>query len=206
MELILKYFPELNPSQISRFEILQRVLPKLNEKVNVISRKDIGSLEERHILHSLGIAKKFSFGPHTRVMDVGTGGGFPGIPLAILFPDSRFTLVDSIRKKIQLVEELCDALQMENVIPIHARMEDLKTKTDFVVSRAVTAFPRLHKWTLPLIRPGSSGPIPNGLISLKGGNLNEELRPFRKGVKQFPLSEWFEEPFFSSKIIVYLKK
>ena len=206
MELILRYFPELHPAQISQYEHLMRILPRLNERVNVISRKDIGALEERHILHSLAIAKKFRFDPGNQVMDVGTGGGFPGIPLAILFPETTFTLVDSIRKKILLVEELCNALKMKNVIPINGRVEDLETRSDYVVSRAVTAFPRLYRWTHPLIRPGRSGSMPNGLISLKGGDLQDELRPFLDKVKQFPLSEWFEEPFFSSKMIVYLKK
>ena len=206
MDLILKYFPELLPAQISQFEILLRTLPSLNEKVNVISRKDIGALEERHILHSLSIAKKFSFGPETKVIDVGTGGGFPGIPLAILFPETHFVLVDSIRKKILLVEELCGILNLKNVVPVNQRMEDLKMKADFVVSRAVTAFPKLHQWAIPLIRPGNNRSMPNGMISLKGGDLEEELRPFRKQVKQFPLTEWFEESFFYTKMIVYLKK
>lgn len=206
MDLILKYFPDLSPSQISRFEILLRTLPKLNQRVNVISRKDIESLEERHILHSLAIGKKFRFDPATQVMDVGTGGGFPGIPLAILFPQATFTLVDSIRKKIRLVEELCALMKLKNVIPVNQRMENLDTQADFVVSRAVTSFPRLYSWTQARIRPGLSGSMPNGLISLKGGDLEEELGPFRNRVKQFALSEWFEEPFFCSKVIVYLKK
>ena len=206
MDLILKYFPDLLPTQISRFEILMHTLPKLNEKVNVISRKDITSLEERHILHSLSIAKRFNFDPETKVIDVGTGGGFPGIPLAILFPETTFTLVDSIKKKIHLVEELCAFLDLKNVIPMNQRMEDLDTRADFVVSRAVTAFPRLYQWTHQLIRPGQSGSMPNGLISLKGGDLEEELRPFQNRVKQFPLTEWFEESFFYAKMIVYLKK
>jgi len=206
MDLILKYFPDLLPTQLSRYEILLRTLPHLNEKVNVISRKDILSLEERHILHSLSIAKKFHFDPDTRVIDVGTGGGFPGIPLAIMFPETKFTLVDSIRKKIRLVEELCAYLDLKNVIPLNLRMEDLDIKADFVVSRAVTAFPRLYQWTHKMIRPGHSGSMPNGLISLKGGDLEEELKPFQNRVKQFPLTEWFEESFFYSKMIVYLKK
>jgi 16S rRNA (guanine527-N7)-methyltransferase len=206
MDLIQKYFPKLLPAQVTQFEILLRTLPLLNEKVNVISRKDIEALEERHILHSLSIAKKFSFGPETRVIDVGTGGGFPGIPLAILFPETQFVLVDSIQKKIRLVEELCKLLDLKNASPVNQRMEDLDMKADFVVSRAVTAFPKLHQWTAPLIRPGHKRSMPNGLISLKGGDLEEELKPFRKRVKQFPLTEWFEESFFYAKMIVYLKK
>lgn len=206
MDLILKYFPDLLPSQISRYEILLRTLPGLNEKVNVISRKDIEALEERHILHSLAIARKFSFEPGTTIIDAGTGGGFPGIPLAILFPESTFTLVDSIRKKIHLVEELCAELDLKNVIALNQRMEAMDTQADFVVSRAVTAFPRLYQWTHKLIRPGHSGSMPNGLISLKGGDLKEELKGFQNRVKLFPLTEYFEESFFYTKMIVYLKK
>jgi len=206
MDLILKYFPELLPAQLSRYEILLQTLPLLNEKVNVISRKDIASLEERHILHSLSIAKKFSFHPGNKVIDVGTGGGFPGIPLAIMFPETTFTLVDSIGKKIRLVEELCGILDLKNVTPLNQRMENLDMKADFVVSRAVTAFPKLHQWTRKLISPGPSQPLSNGLISLKGGDLDEELKPFKNQVKKFPLSEWFEESFFYTKMIVYLKK
>jgi len=182
------------------------ILPGLNEEVNVISRKDIVHLEERHILHSLAIAKKFSFDPGSRVLDVGTGGGFPGIPLALLFPAADFTLVDSIGKKIRLVAELVRLLEIENVRLEHQRVEQLDMKADFVVSRAVTAFPKLVSWTGALIDPGHVHSMPNGLISLKGGELDKEIRPYRKDIELYPISGWFEEPFFSSKMIVYLKK
>lgn len=206
MELILKYFPDLSSRQIQQFRKLIHILPLLNQKVNVISRKDIDFLEERHILHSLSIAKKFSFDSHARVLDVGTGGGFPGIPLAILFPESAFTLVDSIGKKITLVEELCVALELKNVVTVNNRMEQLDLKADFVISRAVSAFPLLHRWTKKLIEPGSRQNMPNGLISLKGGDLEKELMPLKNQTMLYPLSNWFEEPFFSTKMIVYLKK
>ncbi len=206
MDLILKYFPDLTKQQIKHFESLMLLLPRLNQRVNVISRKDIEHLEERHILHSLSIAMKFQFNPTARILDVGTGGGFPGIPLALLFPEASFTLVDSIGKKVKLVEELVSELGLENVTPLNQRMELLNLKTDFVVSRAVTAFPKLYQWTKKLIVPGNDHSMPNGLISLKGGALDEELMPFQKHVECFPLSSWFEESFFSSKMIVYLKK
>ncbi len=206
MDLILKYFPDLSTRQSARFEKLLQIIPVLNEKVNIISRKDVDLLEERHVLHSLAIAKKFSFDSLTRVIDVGTGGGFPGIPLAILYPGTRFTLVDSIGKKIELVRRISEALQLENVTPVRERVENLDQKADFIVSRAVTAFPRLYRWSGKLIRPGHRNPMPNGLISLKGGDLGEELKPFGSRVEQFPVSTWFDEPFFYAKKIVYLKK
>ena len=206
MDLILKYFPELTSLQIKQFEQLILILPRLNDRVNVISRKDIVHLEERHILHSLSIAKLLSFNSRARVLDVGTGGGFPGIPLAILFPEASFTLVDSIKKKISLVSEIVEELNIKNVTPINQRMEQLNLKADFVVSRAVTAFPKLHLWTKQLIATGSGQSMPNGLISLKGGNLEQELIPFKQQVDVFPLSSWYKESFFSTKMIVYLKK
>jgi 16S rRNA (guanine527-N7)-methyltransferase len=206
MDLILKYFPELTSQQIKQFEQLMLILPRLNERVNVISRKDIAYLEERHILHSLSIAKLLRFDSNARVLDVGTGGGFPGIPLALMFPEASFTLVDSIRKKISLVSEIVEELNLKNVTPVNQRMEQLNLKADFVVSRAVTAFPKLHLWTQKLIVPGSGQSMPNGLISLKGGDLDKELMPFKQQVKVFPLSSWYEESFFSTKMIVYLKK
>ena len=141
-----------------------------------------------------------------RVLDVGTGGGFPGIPLALVFPSASFTLVDSIGKKIKLVGEMVEDLEIKNVRLVHQRMEHLDIKTDFVVSRAVTALPKLVKWTHRLLEPGEKGSMPNGLISLKGGKLEDEILPFIKDIELFPISDWFEEPFFSSKMIVYLKK
>ena len=206
MDLILKYFPDLSSRQIQQFETLLRILPRLNQKVNVISRKDIAFLEERHILHSLSIAKLLRFNSGARIIDVGTGGGFPGIPLALIFPEATFTLVDSIGKKISLVEEIVEELELKNVRLLHQRMEAMNLKADFVVSRAVTAFPKLHTWTSELIEPGTTQSMPNGLISLKGGDLDKELMPYRKHVELLPLSSWFDESFFSSKMIVYLKK
>ena len=206
MELIQKYFPDLSVLQVHQFEKLLDILPSLNRQVNVISRKDIGYLEERHILHSLSIALKFRFNSGTRIIDVGTGGGFPGIPLAILFPEASFTLVDSIGKKIRLVDELVETLEVKNVSTLNQRMEKLRLKTDFVVSRAVAPFPQLHRWTQGLIESGHRQNMANGLISLKGGDLESELLPFKNRVELFPLSDWFREPFFSAKMIVYLKK
>ena len=206
MDLIQKYFPDLSPSEKTRFQKLIDLLPRLNDKVNVISRKDIGSLEEKHILHSLSIAKKFQFTSQHKIVDVGTGGGFPGIPLAILFPDTHFTLVDSIEKKIGLVNELLSHLELQNVATRRGRMEELKLKADYVVSRAVASLPKLDQWTRHAISKGGPGGRAGGLISLKGGDLTDELKPFGKRAQQYPISTWFEESFFSTKMIVYLKK
>jgi 16S rRNA (guanine527-N7)-methyltransferase len=172
----------------------------------VISRKDIGSLEEKHILHSLSIAKKFSFPAGSEIIDVGTGGGFPGIPLAIMFPEAQFTLVDSIEKKIRLVREIIAVLGLRNVTAIRGRMEHLELVSDFVVSRAVTHLVQLERWTRHLVRVGQVSEMPNGLISLKGGELAPELEPFFGRIEVYPISAWFNEPFFSTKKIVYLKK
>lgn len=206
MHLIRKYFPDLDASQLRQFEKLLEIVPVLNEKVNIISRKDVAHLEERHILHSLSIAKKISFNAGTSVIDVGTGGGFPGIPLAIIFPDAHFTLADSIGKKIQLVQEAVEALDLKNVKAIRERMENLKQTADFVVSRAVTSFPQLHLWCNKLIRPGKHNSMPNGMFALKGGDLDSELEPFKTRVELFSVSDWFDETFFCTKKIVYLKK
>ena len=206
MLLIQSYFPHIDHTQRNRFQKLIEVLPALNQQVNVISRQDIGSLEEKHILHSLSIAKKFTFTKGCSVTDVGTGGGFPGIPLAILFPRANFTLVDSIEKKIRLVRDIIAYLELPNAAAIRGRMEKLDLATDFVVSRAVAQLSQLERWTRHLIRPGQVSDVPNGLISLKGGDLELEIQPFLDRVEVYPLSAWFKEPFFSTKKIVYLKK
>ncbi len=206
MHLIRKYFPDLDFEKSERFEKLLKIIPTLNERVNVISRKDVGYLEERHILHSLAIARKFNFNNKTSVIDVGTGGGFPGIPLAIIFPETHFTLVDSIGKKIRLVQEITEVLKLKNVTTIQERMENLDTSANFVVSRAVTSFPQLHSWSFKMVKSEQSCAMPNGLISLKGGDLEEELGAFKKQAELFPISMWFNESFFYTKMIVYLKK
>jgi len=205
MELIRKYFPDLDSIQKKQFGKLIEVIPVLNQQVNVISRKDVEHLEERHILHSLAIAMLFSFKPGQSVIDVGTGGGFPGIPLAIMFPETRFTLVDSIGKKIRLVKEVTEVIELKNTRALQQRAESLSDRADFVVSRAVSAFPKLHEWTGGLIKPGR-GLSENGLVALKGGDLGSELSTFEKRVKLYPISAYFEESFFSTKSIVYLKK
>ncbi len=205
MELIRKYFPLLDATQEKQFRNLIEVIPGLNQKVNIISRKDIDHLEERHILHSMAIAKIFAFDAGQSVIDIGTGGGFPGIPLAIIFPECEFILIDSIGKKIGMVKEISSTLGLKNVKALHQRAETFGRRVDFVVSRAVTAFPRLHEWTEPLIK-ASGGKQKSGLIALKGGDLETELGPFRQRVQLFPISEHFEESFFSTKTIVYLKK
>lgn len=203
MDLIQKYFPQLDSRQLFQLEELIRIIPDLNLKVNIISRKDIEHLEERHILHSMSIAKRFSFNPGQTVVDVGTGGGFPGIPLAILFPETQFILVDSIGKKIRLVNEIISSLKLTNVRALNQRAETIGKKADFVVARAVTAFPKLHEWSKTLLKEG--GKLKEGgLIALKGGDLEAELSSYGKKVHLFPISEHFEESFFSTKTIVYI--
>ena len=203
-ELIEKYFPNLSVQQKEQFEQLEELYKEWNEKINVISRKDMDSLYEKHILHSLGIAKVMEFAPNTRVLDIGTGGGFPGIPLAILFPDAHFTLVDSIGKKITVVKEVSQAIGLKNVSAIHGRAEDLKEKFHFVVSRAVTQMPVFLRWLKGKFEKEQFNPKHNGVLYLKGGDLAEELSGLKAEI--FGLQEFFESDFFETKKVVYLSK
>lgn len=205
-EIILKYFPELNEKQMEQFARMGDIYKEWNEKINVISRKDIDQLYERHILHSLGIAKLISFAPGTRIMDVGCGGGFPGIPLAILFPEVEFLLVDSIAKKISVVNAVAQELGLSNVIGRQQRAEKVKSKFDFIVSRAVTAFPRF----VSLVRGkvdtlNQRNELENGIIYLKGGDFLDELENFKDNTKLYELSDIFEEEFFETKKVIHLR-
>ncbi|MFP4024151.1 MAG: 16S rRNA (guanine(527)-N(7))-methyltransferase RsmG [Thiohalospira sp.] len=204
MEIIQKYFPALSPNQQDQFIALKSLYKEWNKKINVISRKDIDHLYERHVLHSLSIAKIINFLPETEILDVGTGGGFPGIPLAILFPDSYFHLVDSIAKKIKVVNEIASSLELKNVTSEQIRAEKLTYKYDFVISRAVTSLSVFYHWVKNIIKKNSKNELINGIIYLKGGDLNEEIKPFNPTIKVFNIDEYFNEPFFETKKIVYL--
>ncbi len=204
MEEILKYFPQLTETQRAQFAALYDLYAEWNAKINVISRKDIENLYIHHVLHSLGIAKLIAFKPGTDVLDVGTGGGFPGIPLAILLPECRFTLIDSIGKKIKVGTAVVEAIGLQNVVLKHLRVQDEKGKYDFVVSRAVMPLDELVPLVRKNIKPRGKNALPNGLICLKGGELQHELQPFRNMAEEFSLSDYFSEPFFETKKLVYL--
>lgn len=201
---ILKYFPNLTPEQIVRFEKMDSIYRDWNEKINLISRKDIDSLYEKHILHSLAIAKIIDFRAGTRILDVGTGGGFPGIPLAVLFPTSQFVLIDSIGKKIKVVQAVAEELGLENVVAIHGRVEDVKEEFDFVISRAVTAFPTFVGLVKKNISRKPQNALPNGIIYLKGGDFQEEIKDFKRNIEVTEIANFFDEPFFETKKVVYL--
>ena len=204
VSLILKYFPEITDEQKQQFEKLEQLYTEWNEKINVISRKDMDGLYEKHILHSLGIAKVMPFADGTKVLDVGTGGGFPGIPLAILFPEVSFTLIDSIGKKIKVVEAVSEGLGLKNVTAVHGRAEKLKEKFHFVVSRAVTQMPEFLRWLKGKFEKEQFKEKHNGVLYLKGGDLAEELAGLRCEI--FQLKNYFEEEFFDTKKVVYLSK
>ncbi|HLT87629.1 MAG TPA: 16S rRNA (guanine(527)-N(7))-methyltransferase RsmG [Sphingobacterium sp.] len=205
VDIIYKYFPSLTERQKRQFAQLAEVYPFWNDQINVISRKDIDSLYLRHVLHSLGIAKFMTeFTPGTRILDVGTGGGFPGIPLAIFFPDVQFHLVDSIGKKIKVVREVAQALGLENVEADHIRAEQLDYKYDFVVSRAVTRLGEFASWVRNKFEKQDRNGIPNGIIYLKGGDLRDEIKESRLKAELHPLSSYFKEDFFDTKYVVYV--
>lgn len=203
MEEILNQFPDLSEKQIQQFQQLESLYFEWNEKINVISRKDIEELYVKHVLHSLAIAKVMKFKSGSDVLDVGTGGGFPGIPLAILFPEVNFHLVDSIQKKILVVTEVANALGLENVKAEANRVEKLKVKYDFIVSRAVTQMPKFVGWVRNKIKQEQKNPLPNGILYLKGGDLTEELQDFRD-IVIYPIPDFFSDPFFETKKVVYL--
>jgi 16S rRNA (guanine527-N7)-methyltransferase len=205
ISMLETYFPHLTPLQKEQFGKISSLYTYWNERINVVSRKDIDNLMVKHVLHSLSIAKVISFAPGTRVLDVGTGGGFPGIPLAILFPDCTFHLVDSIAKKIHVVEEVATALELKNVTAEQKRAEKLKGSYHFVVSRAVTEFNRFYAWTQQRInRKDHFNSLPNGILYLKGGDLTEEMQRFTNRVSYYPISDFFEAPFFETKKVVYV--
>ena len=203
MELILKYFPNLTEAQIHQFEALESLYKDWNAKINVVSRKDIDELYLRHVLHSLAIAKVIEFKDHSSILDVGTGGGFPGVPLAILFPECNFHLVDSINKKLKVINEVCKAIDLTNVRTTHSRVEAIDETYDFIVSRAVTAMPEFTKWIKGKIAKKQLNIFKNGILYLKGGDLSEELKQYTN-VKTFLLSNYFEEDFFETKKLIYL--
>jgi len=203
MELLLKYFPNLSEKQQDQFRELSKLYEDWNLKINVVSRKDIDELYLRHVLHSLGIAKVQSFLPEAKILDVGTGGGFPGIPLAILFPESQFHLVDSIGKKIKVVEEVAQDLGLQNVKITNARVETITGNYDFIVSRAVAQMETFTRWVKGRIAKDSKHKMKNGILYLKGGDLTEELSIF-KTAKIYPLSVYFKEDFYETKSVVHL--
>ncbi len=204
MYIIQKYFPDLTEEQNRQFILLQSLYEEWNNKINVISRKDIDQLYERHVLHSLAIAKIIRFKNKTSILDVGTGGGFPGIPLAILFPECSFHLVDSIEKKINVVQKISLALNLRNITSEKIRAEKIKNQYDFIVSRAVTAFPAFYNWVKTKIKHESKNELKNGILYLKGGDLNEELKDFKSKIKTFEISKFYSESFFETKKIIYL--
>jgi 16S rRNA (guanine527-N7)-methyltransferase len=203
MKLLLKYFPNLTEDQIEKFTLLESLYQDWNLKINVVSRKDIDELYLRHVLHSLGIAKVIDFKDGSHILDVGTGGGFPGIPLAIMFPECSFHLVDSIAKKLKVVNEVVEGLGLTNVKTTHSRVEEIKENYDFIVSRAVAAMPTFVHWVKGKIAKEQNHELKNGIIYLKGGDLEEELKDY-KTTTIYNLSDYFEEDFYETKKVVHL--
>lgn len=208
MEIIEKYFADFTPHQLEQFYALKDLYTQWNDKINVISRKDIESLYEKHVLHSLAIATTFDFVPGTKIIDIGTGGGFPGIPLAIFFPEVEFLLVDSIAKKLKVVDGVANALQLKNITTRWSRVEDLKEKLyfDFAVSRAVAPLKDLWKWALPVVKKTGMNEMANGLICLKGGDLHQEISESGTRPMLWQLNEFFDADFFETKYMVYVTR
>ncbi|MFI3328737.1 MAG: 16S rRNA (guanine(527)-N(7))-methyltransferase RsmG [Rikenellaceae bacterium] len=206
MEQILRYFPEITEQQKAQFAALYDIYAEWNAKINVVSRKDFEQLYLRHILHSLAIAKVCQFEPGARILDVGCGGGFPSIPLAILFPEAKFVAADSIAKKITVVKGVAESIGLKNIDPRNTRVEQIKERFDYVVSRAVTAMPTFVNWIWTKIEKGEKGTLPNGILYLKGGDLAEELALTRKKWDIHEISDIFDDPFFQTKKVVYTRK
>ncbi len=206
MDRIIKYFPELSNAQRQQLLQLDPLYRDWNAQINVISRKDIDNIYLHHVLHSLAIAKVISFAKNTRILDVGTGGGFPGIPLAIFFPYCNFTLIDSIGKKIIVASEIVQSLGLTNVKVLKARAEELKGEYDFIITRAVAPLPTINSWIQNLVKPGGINQLPNGVLALKGGDLQEELAPFRKVLTKWEIEKFFEEEYFKEKSIIFVPR
>lgn len=207
MKSIINQFPELNDQQIQQINRLGELYREWNQKINVISRKDIDAVYDHHILHAMAIARFVAFEPEAEILDLGTGGGLPGIPLAILFPNTHFTLIDGTRKKITVVQAIIDDLQLKNVKALHQRAEETKHKYDFIICRAVASLEKLVAWSFPLLKKKQRHVVPNGLITLKGGDLNDEIKALGRGhyVDLEPISDFFDDPYFETKYIVYVQ-
>ena len=207
MEAILEYFPKLTEQQIAQFEKLGPLYKEWNEKINVISRKDIEQLYPHHILHALAIPKVVKFRTGSKILDLCTGGGLPGIPLAILYPNVQFTLIDGTRKKIKVVQEIIDAIGLENAEAKHIRAEELKDRFDFVVCRAVASLEKLVPWSQRLLKREEKHALPNGLLTLKGGDLKHEIKALGKGhyIEQFPITDYFQLDYYIEKYVVYVQ-
>lgn len=203
--IIFNYFPDLSLEQRNAFEKLGSIYQEWNERINVISRKDLDSFYTRHVLHSLAIAKVIQFKKGAKILDIGTGGGFPGVPLAIMFPEVEFLLVDSIGKKVMVVDEVCKELGLKNVRTAHERAESIEGQFDFIISRAVTAMPKFLKWTKGKFLKNNDHSFANGIFYLKGGDLSEEMKDVKKTIQYFNISEFFENEFFETKKVVYVR-